>query len=149
MGILFTLGIAGYNEFNRQQILDQTTKQVKSDLRLAQQKALAGEKDCSVNVCGGATAGCGNDVTGEKSLDNWSVSFTRDSYTIYGDCGGTEFNQKTTTLPDIFSVTPPSPNPIQFKVLGQGTNITGQATITLRAFSKTKTITITSSGEIN
>lgn len=148
MGILFTLGIAGYNEFNRQQILDQATKQVKSDLRLAQQKALVGEKDCSSSKCGGNDGVCGTNDLGEKSLEGWFISFSLTSYTIYGSCGGVSFGNKPVNLPNVVSFSP-IPGLVQFGPLAQGV-VQGAQTIKLTAFSKPpKTITITASGEIN
>ena len=44
--ILFSLGWAQYNNFNRQQILKQTALELKSDLVHAQELALSGKKEC-------------------------------------------------------------------------------------------------------
>ncbi len=50
------------------------------------------------------------------------------------------------SLPSI--TTFPSPNPLILKVLGQGTNIVNETDIVLSGFSKTQTVTVTSSGEV-
>lgn len=41
------IGLARYSEFNRRQIVDQAIQELKSNLRLAQNKALNGEKNCT------------------------------------------------------------------------------------------------------
>lgn len=144
LGILLSIGIAAYNVFNRNQILFQTAKNLKGDLRLAQSKALSAEKDCDINVCGGTTAGCGNDNdSSEKTLDGWFVLFSNNSYTIYGSCQGVQFGQKTFDLPNNVSIS--SPNTIKFQVLTKG--VDPATTITINAFDKSQTVTITSTGE--
>jgi len=42
--ILFTISLAAYNRFNRRQVVEQATRNLESDLRLAQSKAVAQEK---------------------------------------------------------------------------------------------------------
>lgn len=144
-GVLAGIGLASYNQFNRKQILDQTAKNVKNDLRLIQSKALAGEKDCSAGVCGGSTAGCGQDED-EKELDGWYVEFTNTSYTYYGSCGGTHFSTKVVNLPS--NVTIPSPPArIYFEPLNKG--VSAAISITLSAFGTTQVINLTKMGEIN
>ena len=44
IGILFTIGMAGYTRFNRSQTLVQAALELRNDLRLTQDKALVGEK---------------------------------------------------------------------------------------------------------
>lgn len=146
IALLSGIGLASYNQFNRKQILDQAAKTLKSDLRLAQSKALAGLKDCTVGVCGGTSGGCGNDGS-EKSLDGWFVSFTDRLYTLYGSCGGgtTTFSTKTISLPTNVSFNP-VPSAVRFQPLNQGVNLA--QTLTLTAFGLSKTVTVSISGEI-
>lgn len=129
IGILFTIGIAAYSEFNRGQILSQAAKNFKNDLRQAQSKALSGEKP----------AGCTIALTG------YQVTFTANSYTLNALCPNTVL-VKTTSLPQNVTFSG-SPGNILFKVLTQG--VEGAQTITLTAFSKTKQVAITAVGEIN
>jgi len=135
IAILFGVGIAAYNQFNRRQILTQAAKTLKGDLRLAQSKASSGEKDTSV---------CGSGPT-SKTLDGWFVTFTNTTYTLYGSCGGTQFGSKTVSLSAnvFFNPVPPT---IQFKPLAQG--VLEATQIILSAFGETQTITVTPSGDI-
>jgi prepilin-type N-terminal cleavage/methylation domain-containing protein len=136
IGVLFGLGVAKYNEFNRRQILDQAAQTLKSNLRLAQDKALAGEKP---------TIGCG-------VLDGYQANFVDsnpDYYTLGAKCSPSSPTANNFSLPTGVSFSSlPSPNPIIFKVLGHGTNINGSTNIVLSGFSSTRTITVTSTGEI-
>ncbi|MDP3955260.1 MAG: prepilin-type N-terminal cleavage/methylation domain-containing protein [bacterium] len=140
IGILFSIGIAGYSNFNRKQILTQAVKTLKSDLRLAQSKASSGEKDY--------TAGCTNSTV----LEGWFVSFLSSParYEIYGKCGGIKYGTKNIDLPSGVTFIPmPSPNPIQFLPLARGVSITSPLTITLKSNSGSQTVTISPSGDIN
>jgi len=131
IGILFGVGIAAYNQFNRRQILIQAAKTLKGDLRLAQSMALAGEKP----------EGC------IGSLNGYQVSFTGNTYDIRAICPNA-VSVKNVPLPTnvTFSGTPAA---ILFKVLAQGTNVNEtQPPITLTAFGGTQTVTVTSSGDI-
>lgn len=142
VGIIFALGVAQYNKFNRRQILIQAAQELKSNLRLAQDKALAGEKDCS--VCQGSDGVCGN--ADDRVLEGWYASFSSDSYQIYGRCGGQTFGTKSVNLSNR-GVTLPSPPPVvRFKPLGQG--VEGATTVGLSGFGPTQTVTVTETGEI-
>lgn len=137
ISILFGIGIVAYSQFNRRQILLQAAKNLKNDLRLAQSKALTGEKDTII---------CGSGPT-SKTLDGWSVTFTNTppSYTLYGSCGGTQFGAKAISLSTNVSFNPP-PAVIQFRPLAQA--VLGATTIILSAFGQSQTITVSSSGDI-
>ena len=143
MGILFGLGVAKYNEFNRRQILEQAAQELKSNLRLVQDKALAGEKDCTVCMRG-IVCGDGDD----RVLDGWYVSFSTGSYQIYGSCGGLQFpiSPQTVNLSSRNISIPSPPSPIRFKPLAQG--VDGATTISLSGYGETRSIMITVTGEI-
>lgn len=134
IGILFGLGVAKYNEFNRRQILDQTTQTLRNNLRLAQSVASSGEKP----------GGC-------VVLDGYQVSFssgTPDSYTIQAKClGGLVGTAKIFKLPTTVKFTS-LPSPILFKVLAQGTDLINDLTISLSSFGEFKIITVTKTGKI-
>lgn len=140
LGIIFGIGISQYIRFNRRQLVEQTALTLKNNLRLAQNKAIAGEKpsDC-------------------LTLEGYKVVFISggeenpDSYKIIPSCGGWESeNVLVFEIPKAVRFSP-LPSPILFKTLALGTNLTQDMTITLKGFNNdeyVKTITITSSGEI-
>ena len=103
MGIVFSVGVAQYQEFNRRQIVLQAAQDLKSDLRLAQDKALAGEKP----------SGC-------VTLEGYRLSFTSEkNYKIEAVCsGGVTSEVKSVDLSG--NVTGPSGEWVLFKVLAQG-----------------------------
>lgn len=97
-GITSTLITASYITFERNQRIRNATQTLKNDLRLVQNKALAGDK--------GANSEC--PVT--STLVGWYVTFNISpaTYTYSGACntGGTEsfFSPKTVTYPSGVSV---------------------------------------------
>ena len=148
IGIIFTLGLAKYNEFNRRQILAQAASGLRSNLRLAQNKAFSGEKDCSASKCGGVDGVCGTNDANERSLDGWYVSFTADSYQVYGQCGGVAFpdSPKTEYLTQRGITISSTTNPVHFKPLGLGAS--EAVTVTLSGYGPDEVINITVGGEI-
>lgn len=141
MALVFGLGYAQYQNFNRRQILNQAALNLKNDLRDAQNRSLSGEKPtiCGVNILGGYK------VKIDTAVNNL--------YFISVACPETsEAPIKSVTLPQNVNFSSrPTPNPILFKVLAQGTNIPSgsQATITLTAFGKYQDVTVSPSGDIS
>jgi len=133
--LLFTLGMAQYNRFNRRQILIKAKDELTSNLRLAQSKSLAGEKP---------------DTCGAEILTGHKLIFENDNqnYKIMAVCGNDEEVKVGLSLP--IGVTKISgPDEIFFKGLSQGTDIVNQVEIVLEDSSgETRIITITSTGEI-
>ena len=155
IGILFGIGVARYQAFNRNQLLNKATQDLKAYLRLAQDKALSGEKDCDSDMCGGDDGVCGTNDPNERRLDGWYVEFDADGYQIYGSCSNPVdsriFGTKVIDLSSLgVSVTTlPSPNPILFKVLAHGTDVNGSTDIVLSLSSGLEgTITVTGTGDI-
>ena len=163
VGIIVLLvggGVAAYNNFNQNQILAQATATLRTNLRDAQNRALSGEKVCGPSACGGTNSTCGdeaayhptNNPTGEKQLDGWQVNFSAPrTYRLSGVCGSTIFSEVSfNLLTDLEFFFLPSPNPILFKSLTHGTNVSGSTAITLKhtGSGKTQSITVTASGEI-
>jgi len=131
IALLFTIGIAAYQEFNRGQIVVQATKELKENLRLAQSKALGAEKP---GTCTG-------------TLQGWQVSFSGDgkSYSLKAICPNEVPFRTISFLGDLKKTD--GPGDVLFKVLGQGVESAG--TITITGFgTKTATVTVTPSGEI-
>ncbi|MFZ5366305.1 MAG: pilus assembly FimT family protein [Patescibacteria group bacterium] len=135
IGILFGVGIAAYNQFNRTQMVVQTGKQVKNYLRLAQSKALTGEKDV---VCGSGPA--------SVPLEGWFIDFSAKE--IYGKCGNDEFGTIPLDIPNNVFVTYYGANPLKFKTLAGGAEVDTEATICISGFDKKYKLRVTSSGEI-
>lgn len=134
MAILFSLSTAYYNQFNRSQILNQAVLELKNNLRLAQSMALTGEKPSS---------GCASPLT----LDGYQVNFSANLYRIQAKCSGAlAGTEKVFNLSSAVAFQPVPAVPVLFKVLAGG--VTGSGPITLSAFGTTKTVTVTSTGEI-
>ena len=146
MGILATIGFAKYMEFNRRQIVLQEARQLKSNLRLAQSKALNTEIDLTVCMVG-STYGDGNDL----SLDGWYVDFpSNQSYRIYGKCGAFSFASQTysTNSKVTFNPVPPS---IIFRPSTQGVRLSSgnlPLSVNFQGFGIGQSVFIGASGEI-
>lgn len=140
IGIVFSAGFASFREFSRRQVVVGVAKQIKGDLRLAQSSAISGKKP----------GGCNGVLDGY----NFRVVVGGLSYVVEADCSGagSPIEVKSVTLPSGLLISIPSPNPITFKALGQGTNIVsgGSAILTLTqtGTNNQATITITAGGEI-
>lgn len=140
-GLLVTMGIASYMEFNRRQILDQASKTILNDLRYIQSRASVGDK--------GPTDTCSSPLTG------WYFEVVDSNhYELYGNCGS-DFSLKSTALPTNLSfVSPVAGTKILFKPLGLGVDlgVNPSMTITIQYStdtSKQKSIILTTSGTIN
>lgn len=130
IGILFTVGLATYNEFNRRQVLNGAVKTLRNDLRLAQSKSLSGERPSG---CSGV-------------LDGYQVSFTATGYQLSAMCTP-PIVVGNYSLPTNVSLIPVSA--ILFKSLAQGVSgFSGSVTITLTAFSRNQSVVVTETGNI-
>lgn len=133
--ILFTVGFVSYRDFSRRQALQGAVKVVQGDLRKTQQNAMSGIKPA------GASCNNPNSLIGY----NFTVLAGGSGYTIEASCSGGSIVMDTVSIPTGITINPlPSPNPILFKVLGQGTNIPGTGTtITLSQTGTGSTLDIT------
>ena len=137
IGILFTVGYANFRSFSQRQGVLNVAKSLQGDLRLAQQKALSGEKPNDARC------------TSPNRLNGYGVVFNASGYTVEADCNGVMVSVKDVAFTsDISIVSPfPSPNPIIFKVLGNGTNIDTSTSITIsQAGTTNKTSVVIDSG---
>jgi prepilin-type N-terminal cleavage/methylation domain-containing protein len=133
IGLLFTFGYASFREYSRRQALAGAARKVKADLRSAQGLALSGKKpesNCPI-------------------LDGYRFNISGSSYSIKAVCGGSDKSIEKDFIPLPNGITSSSAN-ILFKILGQGTNITGQITITLTqaGTNPPQTVTVDSGGKI-
>jgi prepilin-type N-terminal cleavage/methylation domain-containing protein len=151
IGILFTIGIVSYTNFNRKQVVTQAAKNIVNALRQVQSNATSGVKDTA--VCGvGASS---------KTLDAWYFALlTTKSYRTYGTCTlpgpMSEFNSQPVVFPAASPVTytitgvGTSTTPLKFYPLTGGTS--GSYIICVQAFSDSSydyKISVNNMGEIN
>lgn len=141
IGFIFSTGFVSFREFSRRQALQSATKNIKGDLRFAQEQALSGKKPVS--------AFC----TPPRILHGYYFRVTSaTTYEIEAYCSGGNVDTKLVTIPLGITITTPSPNPLLFKSIGQGTNITsgGNINMTVRdtASGATAPITVSYTGEI-
>ncbi len=128
--LLFSIGMAQYNRFNRRQILVKAKDELVSNLRLAQSKSLAAEKPVA----------CTDILTGHK------IKFINNqNYKIVAVCGD-EVDLKTDIVLPTEVTKQAGPDEVFFRVLSQGSPT--DVTLTLSGFGETQTITITKAGEI-
>lgn len=141
IGLLFSFGYVSFREFAGRQALVGTVKQVEGDLRLAQGKALSGEKPEDT------------DCDSPKVLHGYLFRIISGgtTYRLTASCSGGNKVVKSVDLPAGFTISS-TIDPILFKVLGQGTDIpSGQSatiTITQVGTGKVSIVMVTSGGEI-
>ncbi|MFZ3301750.1 MAG: prepilin-type N-terminal cleavage/methylation domain-containing protein [Microgenomates group bacterium] len=133
VSIVFGVGLAGYREFSRRQALTGVSKQLKADLRLAQQLALTGQKPDSVSC---------------DTLDGYIFSRV-DAYTyrLSADCAGiaTPYVYKEVNLGSDITISSTNAS-FMFKVLGQGTDLVASNTLTLTHTSGNQNIMVVGVG---
>jgi prepilin-type N-terminal cleavage/methylation domain-containing protein len=137
VGILFGIGFVTFRDFSRRQALASITRQIKGDLKLAQEYALSGQKP--------EAGGC-------VLLDGYKVKFSPTLYGIYRICSGSEQEieeKEDISLPSGISMQY-SQNSLTFRVLGKGTDLTSDLSIILTqaATGNTSVIQISPAGKI-
>ena len=140
VGLLFTFGFASFRDFSRRQHLISVARSIKGELRLIQAKAISGEKPEEV------------ECTGVNTLITFNFQIVNPStYQVVAVCSGGSVTTKTETISDDTTMAS-SQNPISFKVLGQGTNVSAGAgaiiTFTQVGTNSTATVTVTEGGEV-
>lgn len=132
--ILFTVGVASYNNFNRKRVVRETALKLMNNLRFVQNKALSGEKpDFACDV-----------------LNGWRLQLSANSYQIQAICdeGRPSGNVKTYSLPIGVSLNSDTSS-FLFKVLAHGVEFSGSGEVNLAGFGWTYQIKVTPSGEIS
>lgn len=131
--IIFSVGFASYREFSRRQALVGILKQVKADLRLAQQLSLTGQKPSGVTC---AT------LVGYKFFRSDSLN-----YKLIADCTNADHEIKNVVMPENTTI---SAGSVTFKVLGQGTDLTSPLTFTITntTAATSGTVTVGIGGDI-
>jgi prepilin-type N-terminal cleavage/methylation domain-containing protein len=132
--VIFGFGIASYNKFNDSQKVKQAAITLKNNLRLAQTKAMTGEKPSSCETANIGLVG--------YELVNTDTSNYRLNSVCFGNVKSSVLDVK---LPD--SVTTTNFD-VTFNVLNQA--VTGGTNITLTGLNDVSvTVKISSSGEIS
>ncbi len=136
--MLTMFGIAGYNKFNRTQVLKQQVLDFSVILRDAQNRALAGEVTAS--RCGASNF----------RLLEWRVVITSAiDYNLTVYCAGSSFVVNNYQLSTSLAFSPAS-GYVGFKPLGQGVSNGSRTTVTVNhtVSGKSIIITISTQGEI-
>ena len=134
MGLLLTLGLVYYQDFNRRQILNQAAKNLSSNLRLAQSRALSGEKPqdwCNAE---------------DETLVGYKLEFSSETeYQLLAVCSSSEFQiTKFVKLPN--SIVGPNGTGVLFKVLARGAE--AETNFLLQGFGQEKKVVVELSGNI-
>lgn len=145
VGLLFGVGYANFRSFSQRQVVKDAAKNLQGDLRLTQGIAMAGQKPDDV-AC-----------NSPNTLNGYNFTILSEtSYEIRANCSGGNAAtvNKVVTLGSGATFASPfsSPNPILFKVLGNGTNIPENQTVEIRMVqagtTNESTVTISSGGQI-
>ncbi len=131
--IISSFGLAYYSTFNRRQIMEQAAKKIVSDIRLAQNLALAQQKPSGC-VC--------------TNLKSYTFKFKVSSsgYTITPDCS--EVCGVSVKDVNLEGITLSGTDSVKFMVLTQGVVIAGGSTITVRKDSDSRKILIGDGGDL-
>lgn len=140
MSLLFTLGYASLRDFSRRQALSAVERRLGGELRLAQEKALSGQKPVS------------DKCDPPQELVGYQFKVVSDSqYVIEANCTGGVVEVKSVSLPAGITISYPTVNPILFRILGEGTNLTASSSsvLTETASGRQVTVFVTEGGEVN
>lgn len=130
IGLVLTIGLVYYQDFNRRQVVVQAAKDLKSNLRLAQSKALSGEKP----------GGCSGTLSGYR------VDFTANNYTLAAICGDIPFGARTYSFTAGVSKVS-GPNSLLFRVLAGGVDPPGEIVLSGKNYSSK--VVVKAGGEIS
>lgn len=136
VGLIFAASFASFREFSRRQAMLSAARNLKSDIKLVQEQAIAGKKP----------QGC-------DELTHYALAFTASSYEITAECVNGSYAVKEVAMPvDVTISSLPVPNPITFKTIAQGTNVNPAAPaaiiLTHTKISMSLSITVTSGGKV-
>ncbi|HUW21745.1 MAG TPA: LamG-like jellyroll fold domain-containing protein [Candidatus Bathyarchaeia archaeon] len=138
-GLMLSIGLANYNRINRNQIFQQATDVVLEDLRLAQDKAISGEKPASC-------------LSSEITLDGYRFIFDSPAtYAIRAVCNGVNQDPPVKTASLRGETRKESgPDEIFFRVLSLGVDLGGfeSRIVSLGGYGQSLQIVVTDSGEI-
>lgn len=133
IGVVF----AGQRDFSRRRVSENAANILLTEMREVQQRSLSGVKP--------------NDFACRtpNTLNGYIVRFTDTGYETYADCSGGEVHVNSTSWPGDVTTKVEGGNEILFKSVGQGTDLSTDISVNLCAFTSSKTVQLTTSGEIN
>lgn len=131
-GILISLGISAYNNFNNRQTITVVAQRVRTEIRVAQAKAMANKQPLS---------GCTN-------FSGYQVDFNSTNISYGAKCDQGLVGVLVYDFPSNVSLTSNPVNKVLFKPKSQGTDLSSDLVLTLSYQGETGLVTITSSGEI-
>lgn len=140
MAMLFVGGYTAYREFQRRQVVNSAATELKTNLSLVRQRALSGEK--------------GSDCTNaNKTFVGYEFGISDSTHYYYRPSCPDQalYSNSTTTITLTQGVTISGTNiPVLFKTIGQGTNLSSDAvlTITQTSTNTSKSVTIKTGGAI-
>lgn len=143
IALLFSVGFASYRDYQRRQLTESALRLIKSDLRLAQEYAIAGKKPDSTpdNAC--------------ETSDLQGYRFNRltaTTYRVEAVCSaGSHIVKGPVTLPTNTQLNAiPGGSTFSFRVLGMGIDRASAVTLTIAntLTGTTSQISISTSGEI-
>lgn len=111
-GVLFAGGYAAYQDFSRRQALDNAYKELRTNLNLARQLAISGEKLPSCT----------------SPLSGYRVDFYSTHYTLSAVCGVTIV---ASDIPLPSGITVSGTSGFMYKALAQGTSLDSSVDVTL------------------
>lgn len=135
IGILSTIGIASFVNFNNSKSLDGAASDVSNTLTLARQRALSQIKPTSCNA--------------NQSLGGYEVRFSTaaSTYEIYALCASNRTQISSKKLPPGVTFDPTTPSTILFIV--PNATIDRTATARINGFGKNKRVIVDPSGTIS
>lgn len=140
VGLIFAFGFASFRDFARRQSVTSLSRRIRGDLRLAQEQALSGKKPTDPNC------------NSPNILNGYNFRVVSSSnYVVEANCSGGTVLVKSVDIPSELSISTPTPNPIIFKVIGEGTNISGAnaiITMTQVASGYSLDVSVSAGGEI-
>jgi len=123
--LLFGIGYASYRSFAQKQALIKVARAFEADVRVAQNKAMSAQVP---EKCG--------------TLSGYGLKFGGSSYEISSYCSGSGGESITRTFSGYVFSNNLGADSIVFKVLGQGTDLTGDMTVTITNSTTDKTVQV-------
>lgn len=143
MSLLVGVGVAGYRDFSRRQDVQNAGRTLIADLRIAQGAANSGEKPAGCNALNGVVV----DVT---SATSYTLCYACNVNYTGQRCSQLGFTMKQVTTPGGTTLSVVGTQPVLFRVLGRGTNLTAVTTINVASGTTgiTRAVTINPGGRI-
>jgi prepilin-type N-terminal cleavage/methylation domain-containing protein len=135
IGLLLTIGLASYVDYNRKRRVRESALDLLNNLRFAQEKALSGEKPSSGSC---------------SVLDGWKLEFiSNEEYCVQAVCSGVGVGDtRSYQFEEGVSKTSGS-NAFLFRVLALGVNFSGSGEIQLSGFGRVEKIVVEEAGNIH